>query len=59
MVVRYTIGPRAAPSHAFPWFFMHIDVSTLLIAMTLNMLTMAVALPYFMGQVNRAARRPR
>jgi diguanylate cyclase (GGDEF)-like protein len=36
---------------------MHIDVSTLLIAMTLNMLTMAVALPYFMGQVNRAARR--
>jgi len=36
---------------------MHIDVSTLLIAMTLNMLTMAVALPYFMGQVNRPARR--
>ncbi len=36
---------------------MHIDVSSLLIAMTLNMLTMAVALPYFMGQVNRPARR--
>ena len=39
MVVRYTIAPRAAPRHALPWFFMHIDVSTLLIAMTLNMLT--------------------
>ena len=57
MVVRYTIGPRVASSHALPWFYMHIDVSTLLIAMTLNMLTMAVALPYFMGHVNRPARR--
>jgi diguanylate cyclase (GGDEF)-like protein len=36
---------------------MQIDVSTLLIAMTLNLLTMAVALPYFMGQVDRPARR--
>lgn len=36
---------------------MPIDVSSLLIAMTLNLLTMAVALPYFMGQVNRPARR--
>ena len=36
---------------------MHIDVSTLFIAVTLNMLTMAIALPYFMGHVNRPARR--
>jgi len=35
---------------------LRIDVSSLLIAMTLNLLIMAVALPYFMGQVNRAAR---
>jgi diguanylate cyclase (GGDEF)-like protein len=33
-----------------------IDVSSLLIAMTLNLSIMAVALPYFMGRVNRAAR---
>lgn len=36
---------------------MQIDVSSLLIAMTLNLLTMAIALPYFMGQVDRPARR--
>nr|WP_315400812.1 diguanylate cyclase [uncultured Duganella sp.] len=36
---------------------MHIDVATLFIAMTFNMLTMAIALPYFMGHVNRPARR--
>lgn len=34
-----------------------IDVPSLFIAMTLNLLIMAVALPYFMGRVNRAARR--
>ena len=33
-----------------------IDVSSLLIAMTLNLSIMAVALPYFMGRVNHAAR---
>lgn len=33
-----------------------IDVSSLLIAMTLNLTMMAVALPYFMGRVDRAAR---
>jgi diguanylate cyclase (GGDEF)-like protein len=33
-----------------------IDVTSLLIAMTINLLIMAVALPYFMGRVNRAAR---
>lgn len=33
-----------------------IDVSSLFIAMTLNLSIMAVALPYFMGRVNRAAR---
>lgn len=35
---------------------MHIDVSSLLVAMTLNLSVTAIALPYFMGQVNRAAR---
>jgi diguanylate cyclase (GGDEF)-like protein len=35
---------------------MHIDVPSLLVAMTLNLTIMAVALPYFMGQVNQAAR---
>ena len=33
-----------------------IDVPSLFIAMTLNLAIMAVALPYFMGRVNRAAR---
>ena len=33
-----------------------IDVSSLFIAMTFNLSVMAVALPYFMGRVNRAAR---
>ncbi|MFZ4875822.1 GGDEF domain-containing protein [Janthinobacterium sp. Mn2066] len=33
-----------------------IDVSSLFITMTLNLLIMAVALPYFMGRENRAAR---
>lgn len=33
-----------------------IDVPSLFIAMTLNLLIMAVVLPYFMGRVNRAAR---
>jgi diguanylate cyclase (GGDEF)-like protein len=33
-----------------------IDVSSLFITMTLNLAIMAVALPYFMGRVNRAAR---
>jgi diguanylate cyclase (GGDEF)-like protein len=33
-----------------------IDISSLFIAMTLNLSIMAVALPYFMGRVNRAAR---
>ena len=32
------------------------DVSTLFFGMTLNLSIMAVALPYFMGRVNRAAR---
>ncbi len=36
---------------------MHIDVSSLLFVMTLNMLVMAAALPYFMGRVNQAAHR--
>ncbi|MYM22740.1 diguanylate cyclase [Duganella sp. FT135W] len=36
---------------------MHIDVASLLIAMTLNLLTMAVALLAVMGKVNAAARR--
>ncbi|MET0268078.1 MAG: GGDEF domain-containing protein [Duganella sp.] len=31
-------------------------MSSLLVAMTLNLLVMAIALPYFMGQVNLAAR---
>lgn len=35
---------------------MQIDISSLLVAMTLNLTIMAIALPYFMGQVNRAAR---
>jgi len=33
-----------------------IDVPSLFIVMTLNLAIMAVALPYFMGRVNRAAR---
>lgn len=33
-----------------------IDVFSLFVAMTLNLSIMAVALPYFMGRVNRAAR---
>ena len=33
-----------------------IDISSLFIVMTLNLSIMAVALPYFMGRVNRAAR---
>ena len=36
---------------------MHIDIASLLVAMTLSMITMAVALPAVMGQVNEAARR--
>jgi len=36
---------------------MHIQVASLLFVMTLNLLTMAVALPAFMGRVNRPARR--
>ena len=36
---------------------MHIDVSSLLFAMTVNLLTMAAALPFFMGQVSKAAYR--
>ena len=36
---------------------MHIDIASLLVAMTLCMVTMAVALPAVMGQVNEAARR--
>lgn len=36
---------------------MHIDIATLLIGMTVCMVTMAVALPAVMGQVNEAARR--
>jgi diguanylate cyclase (GGDEF)-like protein len=36
---------------------MHIDVSSLLFVMTLNMLVMAAALPYFMGRVNQTAHR--
>lgn len=33
-----------------------IDVTSLFIAMTVNLTIMAIALPYFMGRVNRAAR---
>lgn len=33
-----------------------IDVTSLFIAMTANLTIMAIALPYFMGRVNRAAR---
>jgi diguanylate cyclase (GGDEF)-like protein len=36
---------------------MHIDVASLLIAMTLNLLAIAAALPAVMGKVNLAARR--
>jgi len=36
---------------------MHIEVASLLFVMTLNLLTMAVALPAFMGRVNRPARQ--
>ena len=36
---------------------MHIDIASLLIAMTVCMVTMAVALPAVMGQVNEPARR--
>jgi diguanylate cyclase (GGDEF)-like protein len=35
---------------------MHIDVASLLVAMTLNLMTIAVALLAVMGRVNRAAR---
>jgi diguanylate cyclase (GGDEF)-like protein len=36
---------------------MHIEVASLLFVMTVNLLTMAAALPAFMGRVNRPARR--
>lgn len=36
---------------------MHIDISSLLLAMTVGMLTMALALPAVMGRVNAVARR--
>jgi diguanylate cyclase (GGDEF)-like protein len=36
---------------------MHIDIASLLLAMTVSMVTMAVALPLVMGQVNVPARR--
>jgi diguanylate cyclase len=36
--------------------FMSLDIASLLVAMTLSMLVMAVALPSVMGDVNRAAR---
>jgi hypothetical protein len=36
---------------------MHIDIATLLFAMTVCMVTMAIALPAVMGQVNAPARR--
>jgi len=36
---------------------MHIDIATLLIAMTVSIVTMAIALPAVMGQVNAPARR--
>src|SRR5678815_2217035 len=36
---------------------MHIDIATLLFAMTVCMVTMAVALPAVMGRVNAPARR--
>ncbi len=36
---------------------MHLDIATLLFAMTVCMVTMAVALPAVMGQVNEPARR--
>ncbi|MEP7300001.1 MAG: GGDEF domain-containing protein [Caldimonas sp.] len=36
---------------------MHLDIATLIFAMTLCMVTMAVALPAVMGQVNEPARR--
>jgi diguanylate cyclase (GGDEF)-like protein len=36
---------------------MHLDIATLLFAMTICMVTMAVALPAVMGPVNEAARR--
>lgn len=36
---------------------MHLDIATLLFAMTVCMVTMAIALPAVMGQVNEPARR--
>ena len=36
---------------------MHLDIATLLFAMTVCMVTMAVALPAVMGRVNEPARR--
>ncbi|MEP6875463.1 MAG: GGDEF domain-containing protein [Burkholderiales bacterium] len=36
---------------------MHLDIASLLLAMTVGMVTMAVALPAVMGKVNVAARR--
>ena len=36
---------------------MHIDIATLLVAMTVSMVTMAITLPAVMGQVNAPARR--
>src|SRR6185295_5063335 len=36
---------------------MHLDIRTLLVAMTVCMVTMAVALPAVMGRVNAPARR--
>ncbi len=36
---------------------MHLDIASLLFAMTVCMVTMAIALPAVMGQVNAPARR--
>jgi len=51
--------PDAAMSSRPPkaLWFMHIDIGSLLFAMTVGLVTMAVALPAVMGRVNAPARR--
>ncbi|WP_244545005.1 GGDEF domain-containing protein [Collimonas sp. OK607] len=51
--LRETEAVLAAPCHAT----MPTDIASLLFALTVSMLTMAIALPAVMGKVNAAARR--
>jgi diguanylate cyclase (GGDEF)-like protein len=60
-ILRYTCGsdgPAVRPSaRAATFVTMPNDIASLLFALTLSMLTIAVALPLVMGRVNAAARR--